>query len=112
MVRRNPVHTEADFQPYLNGTLTSYNWMDKVFRKTTPQSHHNLSVNGGSDKLRYFFNLGQSAQEGSYLTGDYSSDRSTIRSNIDAQITKRLSPRGSFGGLSTEEPNTVLQSRI
>src|SRR5690606_28738722 len=71
LVRQNPLHPEEHFQPYLDGTKQSYNWMNKVFRKTTPQSQHNLSVNGGSDKIRYFFNLGYSAQEGSYRSGDY-----------------------------------------
>lgn len=109
LVRRNPLVTEEQFKPYLDGTLTSYNWMDKVFRKTTPQSQHNLSVNGGSDKLRYFFNLGYSTQEGSYRSGDYHSDRWNMRSNIDAQITKRLKARVSLGGimLNTTKPNGV-----
>src|SRR5690606_23508287 len=109
LVRRNPMVTEEQFQPYRDGTLTSYNWMDKVFRKTTPQSQHNLSVNGGSDKLRYFFNLGYATQEGSYRSGDYYSDRWNLRSNIDAQITKRLSARVSLGGfmINTTKPNGV-----
>ncbi len=109
LVRRNPLVTEEQFQPYLDGTLTSYNWMDKVFRKTTPQSQHTLSVNGGSDKLRYFFNLGYATQEGSYRSGDYYSDRWNLRSNIDAQITKRLKARVSLGGimLNTTKPNGV-----
>ncbi|GGC23984.1 SusC/RagA family TonB-linked outer membrane protein [Parapedobacter defluvii] len=109
MVRRNPLVPEEQFQPYLDGTLTSYNWMDKVFKKTTPQSQHNLSVNGGSDKIQYFFNLGYSKQSGSYRSDDYNSDRWNMRSNIDAQITKRLKARVSLGGimLNTTKPNGV-----
>lgn len=109
LVRRNPMVTEEQFQPYRDGTLTSYNWMDKVFRKTTPQSQHNLSVNGGSDKLRYFFNLGYSKQAGSYQSDDYYSDRWNLRTNVDAQITKRLKARVSLGGMmvNTTKPNGV-----
>ena len=109
LVRQNPIHPDEHFQPYLDGTKQSYNWVNKVFRKTTPQSQHNLSVNGGSDKIRYFFNLGYSTQEGSYRSGDYYSDRWNFRSNIDAQITRRLSARVSLGGfmINTTKPNGV-----
>ncbi len=109
LVRQNPIVTPEEFQPYLDGTRTSYNWMDKVFKKTTPQSQHNLSVDGGSDKMRYFFNLGYSTQSGSYSSDDYHSNRWNMRSNIDAQITKRLKARVSLGGmmLTTTKPNGV-----
>lgn len=107
LVKTNPVFTDEHFQPYLDGTKQSYNWMDQVFRKTTPQHQQSLSVNGGSEKLRYYFTLGYSKQEGSYKSGDYESERWNMRTNIDAQITDRLSARVSFGGImtTTTQPN-------
>lgn len=107
LVRQNPIYTDEAFQPYRDGTKHSYNWMDQVFRKTTPQYENNLSVNGGSEKLRYYFNLGYSKQEGSYKSGDYNSDRWNLRTNIDAQITQRLKARVSLGGfmVNTTQPN-------
>lgn len=107
LVRTNPMFTDAHFQPYLDGTKQSYNWMDAVFNKSTPQNEHNLSVNGGSEKLRYYFNLGYSKQMGSYKSGDYESERWNMRTNVDAQITKRLSAKVSLGSIltNTTQPN-------
>jgi TonB-linked SusC/RagA family outer membrane protein len=107
LVRRTPAFTDAQIQPYLDGTKQSYNWMDQVFRKSTPQYDNNLSVDGGSDKLRYYFNLGYTKQEGSYKSGDLESERWALRSNIDAQMTKRLKARIQIGALltNTKEPN-------
>lgn len=107
LVRQNPMFAEEAFQPYLDGTKQSYNWMDQVFRKTTPQFENNLSVNGGSEKLRYYFTLGYLKQEGSYKSGDYHSERWNMRANVDAQITKRLTARVSLGGImdNTTQPN-------
>lgn len=107
LVRRTPMFTEQQFQPYLDGTKRSYNWMDQVFKKSTPQYDNNLSVDGGNDKLRYYFNLGYSKQTGSYKSGDYVSDRWNIRTNIDAQITKRLKARVQLGTIltTTKQPN-------
>lgn len=107
LVRRNAMFTDEHFQPYIDGTKQSYNWMDAVFNKTTPQYEHNLSVNGGNEKLRYYFTLGYANQMGAYKSGDYKSDRWNLRTNVDAQITKRLSAKVSLGGIMTEttQPN-------
>lgn len=107
LVRTNPLFTDEHFQPYLNGTRQSYNWVDAVFHKNTPQSEHSLSVSGGSEKLRYYFTLGYSKQMGAYKSDDYKSERWNMRTNIDAQITKRLSAKISMGGIMVEtaQPN-------
>lgn len=107
LVRTNPLFTDEHFQPYLDGTKQSYNWMDAVFHKTTPQYEHSLSVNGGSEKLRYYFTLGYSKQMGAYKSDDYKSERWNFRTNIDAQINKRLSAKVSLGGIMVEttQPN-------
>ncbi|WP_254090192.1 SusC/RagA family TonB-linked outer membrane protein [Dawidia soli] len=105
--RQSPIFTEDQINEYRNGTRKSYNWFDEVFNKTTPQYQTDLTVNGGNEKVRYFFNLGYSRQDGSYKSGDYYSSRWNMRTNIDAQITKRLSARVSLGAImvDTHQPN-------
>ena len=107
LVRTNPIFTDDHFAPYLDGTKQSYNWMDAVFRKSTPQNNHNLSVNGGNEKLRYYFSMGYSKQMGAYRSNDYESERWNMRTNIDAQITNRLSAKVSLGAImvNTAQPN-------
>jgi TonB-linked SusC/RagA family outer membrane protein len=106
LVRQAPYFSQAQMQPYIDGK-PSYNWMDAIFNKNTPQQQHNISVNGGSDKLRYFMNLGYFTQEGSYSSGDYTSDRWNFRSTVDAEITKRLKAKVSIGAIldKTTMPN-------
>lgn len=106
LVRQNPYFSQADMQPYIDGK-PSYNWMDAIFNKNTPQQQHNLSVNGGTDKLRYFMSLGYFTQEGSYSSGDYTSDRWNFRSTVDAEITKRLKAKVILGAIldKTTMPN-------
>ena len=102
LVRRNPIFTEQDMKPYLEGK-PSYDWMGTVFKDMTPEQQHNLSVNGGNDRLRYFFSLAYARQEGTYKSDDLYSNRWNVRSNIDAQITNRLKARISFGVILTED---------
>ncbi|WP_157637961.1 SusC/RagA family TonB-linked outer membrane protein [Flexithrix dorotheae] len=107
LVRTNPLFTEDHFEPYYNGTKQSYNWFDQVFNKTSPQFNNNLSVNGGSEKLRYYFTLGYNKQIGAYKSGDYYSTRWNMRTNIESQITKRLSAKVSLGAIMVKnsQPN-------
>lgn len=98
LVRQNPIFTQADMQPYIDGK-PSYNWMDAVFNKTTPQQQHNVSIDGGNDKLRYFMSLAYSHQEGSYKGGGFTDDKWNFRSTVDAQITNRLKAKAILGAI-------------
>jgi len=98
LARQNPMFTQAQMQPYIDGK-PSYNWMDAVFNKTTPMQQHNISINGGNDKLRYFMSLSYAQQEGSYKGGGFNDDKYNFRSTVDAQITSRLKAKVSVGAI-------------
>ena len=55
-------------------------------------------MDGGSDRIKYFFNLGYLKQEGSYKSGSLNYDRWNFRSNIDAKITNRLKATVALSG--------------
>jgi TonB-linked SusC/RagA family outer membrane protein len=76
--------------------------MSAVFNKTTPQHQHNLSIDGGSEKLRYFMSLGYANQQGSYVGNGYYDDRFNFRSTVDAQITNRLKAKVTVGAILDE----------
>ena len=105
---RTPVHSPEELEAAKNSPV--YNWQKEVFRNVTPQTQHNLSVNGGSDKLRYYFNLGYQRQDGCYSSGSLWADRWNFRSNVDAKITKRLSTKVTIGATlgNLHEPNGGL----
>jgi TonB-linked SusC/RagA family outer membrane protein len=67
------------------------NWYDHVFRDWAPQQNHNISLRGGSEKIKYFGFFGYTKQETMIKRkgGDYT--RYNAQSNIDATITKNLS---------------------
>ncbi len=101
LVRQNPYFTQAQMQPYIDGK-PSYNWMDAIFNKTTPENQQNLSIDGGNDKLRYFMSLGYAKQEGSYKGGGYNNNRWNFRSTVDAQISNRLKAKVTIGTILDE----------
>ena len=104
LIRTALPFSEQDFQNYANGTgYKDYNWIDKVFTKNPTQTQHNVSIDGGTENLRYFFNLGYSRQNGSYSSGSLWSENWNIRSNVDAQITKRLSMSVNIAAIITND---------
>lgn len=69
-------------------------WQDAVFRQASI-SDVQLSVSGGTDRLRMFLSGANFAQRGIVIGSNY--QRQTARLNLDAQATKRLFLTSSIG---------------
>jgi TonB-linked SusC/RagA family outer membrane protein len=87
-------YTADQIQKYYNGTDPQYpntNWFKETIRDWAPQQQHNLSVRGGSDKIKYYGFFGYLDQESMWKSngGDYG--RYNLQSNIDAKVTDNLS---------------------
>jgi TonB-linked SusC/RagA family outer membrane protein len=85
--------TAEEVEKYFAGNDPAYpssDWFDYVFREWAPQQNHNLSIRGGNEKLRYhgFFGYQKQGTMVQRNGGDYS--RYNVQSNIDAEITSRL----------------------
>jgi TonB-linked SusC/RagA family outer membrane protein len=86
-------YTEEQIRKYYEGTDPQYpstNWYDVLVRDWAPQQQYNLSVRGGSDKIKYYGFLGYMDQQTMFKKngGDY--NRYNLQSNIDAKITENL----------------------
>lgn len=85
------VYNEADMKPYRDGTKQSTDWAGAAIKNTAPITQHSFSANGNiKDKVNYYVNFGYLNNQGFWKSGDLSYERFNIRSNVSAQITKRL----------------------
>ena len=87
-------YSAETIQKYYKGNDPAYpntNWFNELVRDWAPQQQHNLSVRGGSDRIKYYGFLGFLDQGSMWKKsgGDYS--RYNLQSNIDAKITDELS---------------------
>jgi len=110
-----PIRSVAKYQydqilKYSSHELASTNWADELFMDNAPQQQYNLSMNGSSEKIDYFFNLGYMDQMGSYKSGSLNYNRWNFRGNVDARITKRLRTSLQLSGYMDEknQPNTSI----
>jgi len=86
-------YTDEVIQKYYDGEpgYGSYDWFDYTFLNWAPRLKHNLSLDGGSDKIRYFIGLGFSDQQSVISSEDWYYKRFNIISNVDGNITDNLS---------------------
>lgn len=74
------------------------NWQDAIFQ-TALQHSHQVSVQGGTEKVKYYVSANYMNQEGTILGSEF--ERLSFRANLDAQ----LKPWLKFG-MSTSYSNT------
>lgn len=103
-------YSAADLEAYRTGSDPVFhpdvNWYNEILRKSAPTSNYNLNFNGGNSVVRYFVLLNALTNNGLYKkTADLSSNsinqnysRYNFRSNIDVNLTKRLSAALILGG--------------
>jgi TonB-linked SusC/RagA family outer membrane protein len=88
-------YNEVD--PYL---FPNTDWEDVLLRTWAPQQQHNLSVRGGSDKIKYYGFIGYLNQETMFKNNGGEFSRIHLQSNIDAQITDQLSAQFDFASIN------------
>lgn len=59
------------------------NWQDAIFQ-TAFQQQHQVSAQGGTDKVQYYVSAGYMDQEGTIIGSNF--DRLSLRTNLDAQL--------------------------
>ena len=108
--RKDTQYSYDQMFEYSTGEKTGTNWTEELFKEVAPQQQHNLSINGSSGKIDYFFNLGYMEQMGSYKSGSLNYERYNFRSNIDVRITNRLKATVMLSGYMDEknEPFTDI----
>lgn len=85
-----PAFNDSEFESFRSGQRTSSDWGKLVLSDFAPQKQHSLSMNGSSENINYFFNLGYLDQVGIFNTGDLNYNKWNFRANVDAKITKNL----------------------
>lgn len=65
-------------------------WFADAFNTWSPQSRHNLQVNGGTENIKYFGSLGYLDQDAYYKNTATYYKQYDVRMNLDAKINKYI----------------------
>lgn len=106
----NIIYKESDFEAYRNGTKRITDWNSLVFSDYSPQTQHDVSISGGTEKLKYYVGMGYFFQEGFFKSKDLNYNKFNIRSNISAEIIKGLTFDVNLSGMADEQHNPYYSS--
>lgn len=89
-------------------------WLDYLFKDNTLQTKTNVTISGGTDKVRYFVSMGYLSQDGILNDLDprydenFKFNRYNYRSNLDIDLTKSTLLKVTLGGRTEirNEPQT------
>ncbi len=88
------VYTQEEIDAVRNGTNTNpllgnTDWIGELLDKTSTTQTHSITLRGGTEKIKYFTNLGYLNQDGIVDRTDFK--RYNARTNLDAEINPILS---------------------
>ncbi|CAL1516340.1 TonB-dependent receptor [Chitinophaga sp. MM2321] len=97
-----PTYSDEAISKYRSGEdpifYPNTNWYDLLLKKSSLQTQNNISISGGTEKVKYFVSGGLFTQEALFKNTTLSPDfdaqvkfkRYNLRSNFNFDITKRL----------------------
>lgn len=100
---KKPAYTDYMIQMYKSGAdpvfFPDRDIMKEFFKDWAPQTRVNVNMNGGTEKLNYFINVGYIGQKGQFKTESpsvlgydpsYKMNRANFRANVDYKLAKSL----------------------
>lgn len=108
-------YSEEEIQLFKDGTNPDYineDWYGQIFQNWALMQSHNLGVSGGNERVKFFLSVGFLDQQSTFKSGDLKFGRYNARSNVDAQITDRLSVSVdlSYRNEQRYEPQATFQN--
>lgn len=106
----NIVYDADYFESFRNGTRRTTDWNDLIFADVAPQTQHDLSITGGTDKVQYYVGMGYFYQEGLFKSGDLNYNKFNVRSNISAKLLDGLTLDLNLSGIADVQNNPYTRS--
>ncbi|MCB9351418.1 MAG: TonB-dependent receptor [Lewinellaceae bacterium] len=99
---QEPFYSEEQIEAFRTGSdplnYPNEDWKSLIFKDWGFQQRHNLNLNGGNDKVRYFVSAGFLDQGSNYTEDVLGYQQYNLRSNIDADITDNLNLQFNLAG--------------
>lgn len=102
-------YTEEDINKFKNGSdpdgHPNTKFLDSILTKNGLQTSHNITVNGGAERIRYNVSLGYLFQDGLVVKNNY--NRANLRVNLIADLSDKLTLTTRLYAMRNEdkEPN-------
>lgn len=99
-----------DLKKYKDGTLPNTDWRAQVANNQTFKIDHNISISGGSEKIRYFASMGYLKEIGLWKSGDLNYKKYNVRLNVTSKITDNLESEINISGVLDPKNEPMMGS--
>lgn len=87
-------YTPEEIQKFKDGSdpllYPNTDWFAETVKPLSPQYFADISLSGGTERLKYFVSLGTNYQDGMYYNSATNYSQSDFRSNIDAKLSNNI----------------------
>jgi TonB-linked SusC/RagA family outer membrane protein len=92
---RNQQFSDDDITKFQDGSdpwgHPNTDWFKSVFRPWSAQNYQNVSVSGGTEKMKYYLSFGHKFEDAYYKNSATNYSQYDFRSNIDGKISNNIS---------------------
>ncbi len=87
----------------------NHNWLNEYYSKWSPAQEHNLSLNGGTDRVTYYLTAGIMDQDGFMRHGTENYTRYNLTAKVGAKITEyfRMDYVTRFNRIAYDRPTAM-----
>lgn len=97
-----PFYSEEEIEKFRSGSdpinYPNENWKDLALKKWGLQQNHNLNLEGGDKKIRYFISSGFLSQKSNYAADALKFERYNLRANVEASVTDNMTIEMKLAG--------------
>ena len=97
-------------EQYRSGALSGEDWNSIILADWSPQTQHDLSISGGTEKIQYYVSMGYTFQDSFFKSGDLNYSKYNLRSNISAELVKGLKLDLNIAGMLDQQNNPYFSS--
>ncbi len=99
---RNPRYTDEEIQLYQDGSdplrYPNTDWFAETIKPWSSQTHGNVSIDGGTERVKYFVSMSEKSQDGIYKNSATKYNQYDFKSNLDINVNKYLDLTVNTGG--------------
>lgn len=113
---QNPRYSEDDIQKFKDGTNPythpNTDWYEEVFKQFSLETNVNVSLRGGTEKLKYFTSIGGRYQDAAFKRSAINYNQFNFRSNIDAKLSDNLSLAIDLAGRQEKRNRSIYSNGV
>lgn len=105
------IYGPEDFDAFRSGERRVTDWNKLLISKVSPQTQHDISISGGTEKTQFYVAGGYSSQEGFFKSGDLNYSKVNLRTNVTTELFKGLTFNINLSGYA-DKRNTPYSSAV